>query len=341
MLQPPTDRLPAGDDPMDWKISRRTALTALAGSLAIMATPAGAADKLRVGKAVAQNPGYIPLDVGLKFGLFEKQGLEIEALNFTGGAKLAQGVTAGAVDIALGAGTDMAFIAKGAPEIAVATIAASPAFMGIFVGSRSTAKSIDDLRGKKIGVTNIGSLTSWLVDEINRVKGWTGADRATPVAVGGSPTAEFAAIKTGEVDAGTGAVGEAYQLEEQHAGRLLLNVTAYVKDLELFVTFASTEIVRKNPGAVRGFLRGWYDSVAFMKSQKPETKQAFIDVLNYSPAIAERTYDSLISSFSTDGRFEEKALDRLRRSFIDLKLSDDSVDMSRLYTEAFLPKRSA
>jgi hypothetical protein len=73
-------------------ISRREALAVLGGSLvALSASPVKAAtEKLRVGKAVIEVFGYIPLDVGIKYGFFEKQGLEIEEINFAGGPKLAQ-----------------------------------------------------------------------------------------------------------------------------------------------------------------------------------------------------------------------------------------------------------
>ena len=163
---------------MDFTISRREALALLSGTaVAISAPKAFAAEKLRVGKAVAQVFGYIPLDIGMKYGFFEKQGLEIEEISFVSGSELAQAVTAGAIDITLSGGPDMAFTAKGAPEIAVATITTSPAFMGIAVGSQSSARTSDDLKGKKIAVTSAGSLTYWLVDELNRVKGWTGDDR--------------------------------------------------------------------------------------------------------------------------------------------------------------------
>ena len=75
-------------------------LGAMAGSLVALRSPIAKADaKLRVGKAVAVNIGYVPLDVGIEYGLFQKQGLEIEEMNFAGGAKIAQAMTAGAVDI--------------------------------------------------------------------------------------------------------------------------------------------------------------------------------------------------------------------------------------------------
>ena len=98
---------------MDFMISRRDALALLSGAAVAMNAPkAFAADKLRVGKAVAQVFGYIPLDIGMKYGFFEKQGLEIEEISFVSGSELAQAVTAGAIDITLSGGPDMAFTAR-------------------------------------------------------------------------------------------------------------------------------------------------------------------------------------------------------------------------------------
>ena len=73
-----------------FRIARGVLLLALGALL----YPADAAEPLRVGKAVAENFGNVPLDVGMEFGIFEKHGLAIEELNFTGGAKVAQAVTA-------------------------------------------------------------------------------------------------------------------------------------------------------------------------------------------------------------------------------------------------------
>jgi len=326
---------------MSGVVSRRTALAMLGGSLAALQVPAALAagtDKLRVGKAVAQVFGYIPLDIGTKNGIFAKHGLEIEETSFVSGSQLAQAITADAIDITLSGGPDMAFTAKGAPQIAVASITTSTVFMGIAVGSQSTAKSSDDLKGKKIAVTSPGSLTYWLVDELNRVKGWTGDDRAQPIAIGGAPPTQLAAIRTGQVDAAIGGLQVGFQLEEQHEGRLLVDISDYVKELELFVTFAHTNLVKQNPDALRRFLAAWYESVAFMKSHKAESVKLAAEVLNWSPAVATRCYDRTIAHFSTNGRFEKQALDKLRTSFVDLKVLDPSADIAKLYTEEFLPK---
>ena len=74
--------------------------------------PAQAAETLRVGKAVAEAFSFVPLDVGIRKGLFKQNGLEIEEISFAGDAKMQQAMAADSLDIALGSGPAMAFIAK-------------------------------------------------------------------------------------------------------------------------------------------------------------------------------------------------------------------------------------
>ena len=84
------------------------------------ATPATAADTtLTVGKAPSISDAIIPVNVGDKLGIFKKHGLDLTITDFGGGSKMVQAMTAGALDIADGAGTEMAFVAKGAPMIGV------------------------------------------------------------------------------------------------------------------------------------------------------------------------------------------------------------------------------
>jgi hypothetical protein len=48
-------------------------------------------------------------------------------------------------------------------------------------------------------------------------------------------------------------------------------------------------------------------------------------------------YDELMPMFSDTGRFDPKALAVLRKSFVEMKTLPEEPDMSKLYTEAFLP----
>jgi len=325
-------------------ITRRTAITALAGSLAALRLPAAraASEPLRVGKAVVENVGFIPLDVGMEAGIFAKHGLAVEELNFAGGAKIAQAMTAGAVDISLSAGPDMQFVAKGAPEIAIGSIAEFPGFMAYVVGANSTIHSLDDLRGKKVGITSPGSLTDWLAEELVRVKGWAGErDRVTKVTVGGSTPAVVAALKTGQIDASISSAQLGLQLGENGEGQLLSDCSAYVGTIELYTMFASTAIVERDTDAVRRFLKAWYETVDFMKGHKAETVAIAAKVMGNSPSVQSHIYDRLVGKLSSTGKFSPQAIETLRASFVAMKNTDESVDMRKLYTEEFLPKTSS
>src|SRR2546427_11538777 len=92
--------------------------------------PAGAAEKLRVGKAVPFAWTFTPLDVGVQTGIFAKHGLQIEISSFGGDARMQQGLTADAIDVGIGSGPGMAFMAKGVPAKAVAAVAGLPKNMG-------------------------------------------------------------------------------------------------------------------------------------------------------------------------------------------------------------------
>ena len=81
---------------------------------------------------------------------------------FGGDAKLQQALTADGIDIGIGSGPGMAFMAKGVPVKGVAAMAGIPTNMALMVSASSAIRTIDDLRGKRIGVTTVGSLTDWI-----------------------------------------------------------------------------------------------------------------------------------------------------------------------------------
>ena len=83
------------------------------------------ADVLRVGRPSARGFAGVPLGTGVKHGFVRQEGLELELAVF-GGGRTSQAMTAGAVDISVQSGTEMAFLAKGVPAKAVAALAGPP-----------------------------------------------------------------------------------------------------------------------------------------------------------------------------------------------------------------------
>jgi len=61
-------------------------------------------------------------------------------------------------------------------------------------------------------------------------------------------------------------------------------------------------------------------------------------VTGFPPSVMSREYDLTIGMFSSDCRFDAQSLATLKRSFMDLQLLKEAPDMSKLYSETFLPK---
>ena len=169
-------------------------IRALIAALLLSAAPTvgSAAELLRAGKSVPEAFSFVPLDVGVRVGLFRKYGVEIEASSLSGGARLQQALAADSIDIGLGSGPEMSAIQKGSPVRAVAAMAGAPRLLALLVRPDDSIKSVADLKGKKIGVTTTNSLTAWLVSELARQQGWgpDGID-VTPL---GATAGQFAAL---------------------------------------------------------------------------------------------------------------------------------------------------
>src|SRR6185436_12395234 len=267
-----------------------TALRWAAAVLAVsLAVPAGAAEKLRVGKAVPFAWTFTPLDVGMQMGIFTKHGLEIEASAFGGDARMQQALTADSIDVGIGSGPGMAFMVKGVPAKAVGVMAGIPRNMAVMVGYDSPIKTVNDLKGKKLGVTTVGSLTDWIGKRIGTLKGW-GPAGITTVPIGGMPPAR-AAVKTGQIDGYIGALEVGYALQEQKEWRVITGAAPFVDDFITHVFFAREELIQKRPEVVRAFLRGWMDTIAFMKANKDKTVEITSKVINVPPSVAARAYD--------------------------------------------------
>ena len=63
-----------------------------------------------------------------------------------------------------------------------------------------------------------------------------------------------------------------------------------------------------------------------------------MEVTQKDAEITNSVYDELMPMFSDNGRFDSKAVAVLAKSLVELKILPTEPDMSKLYTEAFLPK---
>ncbi len=313
----------------------RTIFTVLATVLLATAS-AGAADKLKVGKAVPEAFSFVPLDIGIKKGLFEKYGVAPESIAFAGDAKMQQAMASDSIDLALGSGPAMAFIMKGAPVKAIAAMAGPPLLLTLVVRKDDTSiNSPADLKGKRVSVSTAGSLTYWLVSETSREEGW--GPNGITIAPMGVAAPQIAALKRKEIDGMVTDISTALDMERSGEGRILMRFGDLVKDFHIHVIFATNKDIAEKPAALRNFLKGWFDTIRFMRANKAETVDIAKDVIGKDADITARTYDLLMPMFSDDGKFDPKAMAVLAKSYVELKVLPSEPDPKELVNESFLP----
>jgi ABC-type nitrate/sulfonate/bicarbonate transport system substrate-binding protein len=295
---------------------------------------AAAPDKVRVGQPAATAFIFTFTKIGTARGIYAANGIEVETLVFGGGGPAHQGLAAGSVDFVFGAGSEMQLAAKGAPEIAVASIMKAPAQLALAVLEDSPIHSPKDLKGKAVGVTSTTSLTAWCTREMSRREGW--GPEGIKIAPLGVTEAGIAALTAGTIDALTGVTDLLLDLEARKKGRIITLFSEFVPEFPAFVIFASKPLIAGNPDAVRRFLKASLETLAFMEANKEECLKMAAPIMQVPSDVASKAYDLQMPAF-TNGRFTKASMEVLRRSMIEQGLLDKVPPDDVLYTERFLP----
>ena len=313
----------------------RVWLVAAIASGLMLPQPALAQMKVRVGQPQAGTFQFVPLQAASEAGIFKRHGVDIEVISFAGGPRVQQALAAGSIDVGIGSGPELAFVAKGAPEIAVAAIADAPYSVVLAIPRDSDIKAAEDLKAKTISISSKGSLTEWLGRELSRQLGW-GANGIN-LAPLGSTAAQMAALKTRQIDGMIVEANAGYRLEEDGSGRVLVQFGDRIKSFHIYIFYAARDFAQKSPDALRAFLKAWFESIDYMRGHREATIELVHRTAEVSQRIATRDYDELMPMFNRTGRFDSRALNELARSFVDMGLLPHPPDVRALVTEEYLP----
>ena len=309
---------------------------AVAAAVVGLAAPsASAQDVVRVAKSVPNPLAFAVLDVGNDAGIWARHGLKLEISNSSGDAKMQQAMVAGEIDFGLGSGPGMGFLAKGVPATVVGVVANQPLSMGLIIGKNSKAGSVADIKGARIGISTNASLSYWLARKLSELQGW-GPNGVRTVPLGALPS-NVAALEAGQVEGFVMSASVGRQLQRKKEGRLLLRFGDYIGKFYTHVIYASNRIIEKRPDLVKEFVQGWSDTVKYMKENKTDTVRFGKEITGYDDDIQSDEYDDVMPMMSLDMKFDKESSDVVAASLIDLQISKEKLDLSRFYTERFLP----
>jgi ABC-type nitrate/sulfonate/bicarbonate transport system substrate-binding protein len=149
--------------------------------------------------------------------------------------------------------------------------------------------------------------------------------------------ANVAAMKSGAVDGFVMGVEAGYLLSDQDSGRLLVRFDSIVPRFVSHAMFATDAVIKRDPDAVRRFVAGWFDAVAWMETHKTETVKIASDASKLPLDVMSRTYDDVMPTMSRTGRFDPEALKILAQSFVELGMLPTVIDPAAEIDSSFLP----
>ncbi len=306
----------------------------LALGLAIFATAgfgvAHADGVVRIGGVANYGP-VLPVLAAQELKLFEKAGVNVEFTNFNGGSASMEGLAAGEVDLINFFPPGHALAKRRGVEATIVSAGTlTPRGWHIVVGKDSNISALEDLAGKKIGVTSNGSTTDffalWVADQAG--------GEMTRVPLGGAGLVPN--LISGNVDAIVAYPPLSYNVLGAGDGKSLVHLGEAMTPNLPDVWIASDKLIETNPEGLQKALVGLYSAIVHMQ-QNPEWAIDFIAQKTGLPKdIATEEYNNTFKGLSSDGDLKEEwVAESLKLG--SLAGMDDLPEASSMFTDKFVP----
>ncbi len=227
----------------------------------------------------------LPLVVGMEFGYFAAEGLDVKSVFIIGGPTATAALIGGDVDYALIAGVPAArAIAAGAPLVIVGGM--QPYIDYTLMGAKGIS-SLNDLRGKVVGVTGAGGIAEFASVEGLAKKGFV-RDRDYKILYGvGNSPARAQALEAGRIQASPFSFMEKIELERKGFSTLF-DIGEVVSNFP-FVTIVSTrKKAEGDPEGVVALLRGLKRGIDALKTDPEKVIAMVLKKKNYGDAATVR-----------------------------------------------------
>jgi NitT/TauT family transport system substrate-binding protein len=275
--------------------------------------------------ALSQLPSY----TGVRFGLFREEGLDVQIV-LMNGRLVGPALLQGDLDYSTLADTMMRAATTGLPVKVIAFGGIRPA---LALNVRPEIKSPGDLKGKSIAVTSIGSTTDLVAREIVRSFGIS--DREIVTQGLGSQANNQTALRTGAVAAAL--FTPPYDvIMEKEGFRVIAWAGDVVKEQLQAGLVTSDNKIARNPGQVIRMVRGFVKSLVFLRKEKNKLVEMIAKQWKIEPDIAEKSYQVMIKTFSTNGAASDSAIENVIQQTLKANKSQKQVPHNQVANLSFL-----
>lgn len=217
--------------------------------------------------------GTLPLVVAQEFGFFAAEGLEVKTVLIRGGPTAMAALVGGGVEYTLVAGVAaVRAIAQNAPMVIISGI--QPYMDYTLLGAKGI-NSVNDLKGKVVGVTGPGGVAEFAAVEGLAKKGLV-RDRDYKIlyGVGNSPS-RAQALESGKIHASPFSFLERLELEKK-GFPTLFDIGSVMPGFPFVVIVTNKQKVESDPDGIVSILRAINRGLDFLKGNQEKVAAAVI-----------------------------------------------------------------
>lgn len=261
----------------------------------------GKSTLLRIGIA-SRSPLDMPYFVAQQRGFFRDEGLETEIILMKA-IQTVQSLLGGSIEFGTATGTAVSAAVSGADVRVVLALTDRPSFDLI---AQPSITSVQQLRGKNLGVSAVGSLGEILARQILMAH-QIPPNQVTILPLGISQLS-YSALKAGVVDAIMASPPINYVAQEEGFRKLAAGSEVY-RSMQGGLT-TTRGIIAERPELVTKAVRATLRAVRLIKNDRKYgiefVKGPFLDIGREHDRIAERVYDAAAEGYLLSGSVDEK-----------------------------------
>jgi NitT/TauT family transport system substrate-binding protein len=240
--------------------------------------------------------GTLPLIVAQDFGFFAAEGLEVRTVLIRGGPTAMAALVGGGVDYAFVAGVAaVRAIAQNAP---MTIISGMQPYMDYTMLGAKGMTSVNDLKGKVVGVTGPGGVAEWASVESLAKKGLV-RDRDYKILYGvGNSPARAQALETGKIHASPFSFLEKIELERK-GFPALYDVGSTLSSFPFVVIMTGKQRLDSDPDGIVAMLRGIKRGLDFLAGNQERVAAAVVKINKFGdPATVRQVIGHFANQYS-------------------------------------------
>lgn len=244
----------------------------------------------------------MPYMIARERGFFREEGLEVEFI-FMKAIQTVQAMLAGGVDFGTATGTAISAAVNGADVRVIFALTDKPSFDMI---ARPNISGVQQMRGKKLGISAPGSLTEILARQI-LIAHKVPLDQVVMLPLGTSDVT-YLALKAGTIDATMLQVPQTFIAQDEGYRKIAAGADVY-RAVQGGLT-ATRAVITGRPDVVTRVLRATHKALQLIRNDRKFAvdfiRGPFLDMGKERDKYAERVYDTALQFFLPDGSVDDK-----------------------------------